>query len=141
MILTTLKGMSLYHSLNLLHDCPLLRIRNEISEVTNCRSILLECSCFKAGRNTVCICRLVLEPRQQACMHNTEAARVDEVNIRPFGYQWSVPISIPKLYESQEPRSYPIHLQHKVHLQLHFSGALCREATAHLHRSLRAMYI
>ncbi len=52
--------------------------------------------------------RFALEPRQQACMHSTEAARVDEINIRPFGYQWSVPVSIPKLYDSQEPRSYPV---------------------------------
>lgn len=37
-------------------------------------------------------------------MHSTEAARVDEVNIRPYGYQWSVPISLPKLYDSQDPR-------------------------------------
>ena len=52
--------------------------------------------------------RLVLEPRQQLCMHNMEAGRVDEVNIRPFGYQWSVPVSIPKLYEPQDPRGYPL---------------------------------
>lgn len=103
MTLTTPKGMSPYQSLNLLHDCPLLRTRHEISE-----AFCWNTFASKAVRNTVCICRLALEPRQQACMHSTEAARVDEVNIRPFGYQWSVPISIPKLYQSQEPRSYAI---------------------------------
>lgn len=49
--------------------------------------------------------RIVLDPRKQALLHQTEAGRVEEVVVRPLGYQWSAPMSVPKLWGPAETRT------------------------------------
>ena len=36
-------------------------------------------------------------------LHATDAVQLDEVVVRPLGYQWSAPLSVPKLQNPVEP--------------------------------------
>lgn len=43
------------------------------------------------------ICRHVLDPQSQVLLHAADASQVEEVVIRPLGYQWSAPVAVPAL--------------------------------------------
>lgn len=44
--------------------------------------------------------RYTLSPQGQACLHAVDVSQVEEVVLRPLGYQWSPPLSVPGLTDS-----------------------------------------
>ena len=54
-----------------------------------------------------CTCRHVLNPQQEVLLHAVVIQQIEEVVIRPLGYQWSPPISVPKLQDSLESPKRP----------------------------------
>ena len=45
-----------------------------------------------------------MEPRRQESLHSVDATQLDEIVMRPLGYQWSAPMSVPKLEDVPEAR-------------------------------------
>ena len=48
--------------------------------------------------------RVTMEPRRQESLHSVDATQLDEIVMRPLGYQWSAPMSVPKLEDVPEVR-------------------------------------
>ena len=46
--------------------------------------------------------RHILDPQQEVLLHTVVIQDIEEVVIRPLGYQWSPPISVPKLHDSYD---------------------------------------